>query len=125
MHMLNTELHHTAEIFVATLRTSDTFRAFVEAQAAFQRDAELQEIRTRFNVRFTELQGRQTTGTLTQDEINELRALQSRLNAHPTTVRYINTRQAMLAMLQECNGVLSKELGFDFASAAAPASCCG
>jgi len=33
--------------------------------------------------------------------------------------------QEMVATLEECNRALSQELGFDFASAAAPPSCCG
>jgi len=97
----------------------------VKARTAFQDDPELREIRKRFNERSADLQPKQSAGTLTQEEINDLRALQSSLNAHPVTARYIHARQGMTAALQECNRALSQELGFDFASAAAPPSCCG
>jgi len=123
--MLNNELLHAAGAFVTTLQCSDEFDAFLKARTLFQNDPELGGIRKRFNARSTELQSKQATGTLTQEEINELRALQSSLNTHPTTVEYIHARQKMVATLEECNRALSQELGFDFASAAAPPSCCG
>lgn len=123
--MLNTELYHAAEMFVAAVQQSDAHDAFMKARTEYQNDPELRETRKRFNDRSTELHAEQSTGTLTQDEINELRALQSSLNTHAVTVRFVHTRQEMVATLQECNRALSRELGFDFASAAAPPSCCG
>lgn len=123
--MLNTELHHAAEMFVGAIQRSDDVRAFMKAQILFQNDPTLSEIRKHFNRRSTELQGKQSTGTLTQEEINELRGLQGSLNTHPVTAQYIHARQKMVETLEECNRSLSQELGFDFASAAAPASCCG
>ncbi len=122
--MLDTTLQDAAETFVRTLQVSEEFERFRKAQKLFQGDPELREIRKQFNNRSTELQSKQTAGTLTQDEIDELRALQSNLNKQPATVHYIVARQQMVAALQECNRALSEELGFDFA-AAAPRSCCG
>jgi len=123
--MLNTELHHATEACVASVRGAKEYDAFMKAQTAFQNDPELRAIRKRFSDRSSELQTKQSTGTLTQEEINELRALQSSLNTHAVTARYIHARRRMVATLQECNRALSQELEFDFASAAAPPSCCG
>ena len=123
--MLNTELQNAVGAFVAILQGSETFEAFDTARGSFQNDPVLRDIRKRFNARATELQPKQSTGSLTQEEINELRSFQKSLNAHPTTVEYIRERQRIIALLQQCNQALSAELGFDFASAAAPASCCG
>jgi len=125
MIMLNTELHDAADNFVAAVQGSEEIDTFVKARTAFQDDPELREIRKRFNERSADLQPKQSAGTLTQEEINDLRALRSSLNAHPVTARYIHARQGMVTALQECNRALSQELGFDFASAAAPPSCCG
>lgn len=123
--MLNTELHHAAETFVAAVQQSDALAAFIKARTEFHGDPELGEIRKRFNERSTELQTKQATGTLMQEEIDELRGLQNSLNTHPLTTEYIHARQKMVATLQECTRGLNQELGFDFASAAAPPSCCG
>ena len=122
--MLDSELHQAAEAFVASVRGATEYDAHLKAQTAFQSDPVLRGIRKRFNERSAELQTRQSRGTLTQEEIDELRGLQSALNAHPVTTRYIHARQALVATLQECNRALGQELRFDFASAAAQ-SCCG
>lgn len=125
MMMLNIDLHHAAEPFIAAVRGLEEYNAYVKAETAFQSDPGLREIRKHFNERSTELQTKQATGTLTQEEIAELRGVQTSLNAHPVTTEYIHARQKIVATLQECNRGLSQELGFDFASAAAPPSCCG
>ena len=122
--MLNPELQKAAESFVSSVCSAAEYDAYVQAHTAFQRDPDLRGVRKRFNERSAELQTRQSRGTLTQEEIDELRGLQSALNAHPVTTRYIHTRQALVAALQECNRALGLELRFDFASAAAQ-SCCG
>ncbi len=123
--MLNTELHDAAEAFIAAVQQSDVYDAFTRTRTEFQGDPELRAIRKHFNERSTELQTKQSTGALSQEEIDELRALQSSVNTHPATARYIQARQSLVASLQECNRGLSQELGFDFASAAARQSCCG
>ncbi len=123
--MLSTPLLLAAENFVVAIESSKEFDGFMKAKAVFKNHPELHMIRKRFDERATQLQPRQTAGTLTQDEISELRALQGKLNAHPVTSQFIRARINMVAALQDCNRALSAELGFDFAAAAAPPSCCG
>lgn len=123
--MLNTELHDAAEALVAAIQQLDVYDVFTQTRAEFQGDPVLRAIRKHFNERSTELQNKQSTGGLSQEEINELRALQSNVNTHPVTTRYLQARQRLVVSLQEYNSRLSQELGFDFASAAARQSCCG
>jgi cell fate (sporulation/competence/biofilm development) regulator YlbF (YheA/YmcA/DUF963 family) len=122
---LDIQLQNAADTFVATLANSQEIRAFVKAKAEFQGNPELHKVRKQFSEKQTEVQAKQTAGTLTQDEIDSVRALQKKLNSHPVTMNYTQARQAMVDQLHECNQSLSKVLGFDFASASAPPSCCG
>ena len=122
--MLNPKLQKAAESFVSSVLSAAEYDEYLKAYVAFQSDPELRGVRKRFNERSAELQTKQSRGTLTQEEIDELRGLQSPLNAHPVTTRYIHARLALVATLQECNRALGQELRFDFASVAAQ-SCCG
>ncbi len=123
--MLSTPLLLAAENFVVAIKSSKEFDGFMKAKAMFKNHPELHMTRERFNKRSTQLQPKQTTGTLTKDEINELRALLDELNAHPVTNQFVRARINMVEALQGCNRALSAELRFDFAAAAAPPSCCG
>lgn len=123
--MLNSELRQAAERFVTSVRGATEFDAYLKAHIECQSDPVLRGIRKRFNERSAELQTKQSRGTLTQEEIDELRELQRNLNEHPVTTRYIHARQALVTSLQEHNRAVGQELGFDFASAAAAKSCCG
>ena len=123
--MLTTQLRNAAEMFTAAVISTPEMDAFVRAKTVFRADPELQDLRKRLSQRSGELQAKQNTETLTQEEIDEVRFLQNTLNAHPITVQFVQARQAIIARLGECNEILSGEIGFDFASAAAPQSCCG
>jgi cell fate (sporulation/competence/biofilm development) regulator YlbF (YheA/YmcA/DUF963 family) len=123
--MLTTQLQTAGETFVAAVTATPEMEAFVRAKAVFRADPELQDLRKRLSQRSGELQAKQTTGALTQQEIDEVQFLQNTLNAHPITVQFVQARHAIIARLGECNEAVSEEIGFDFAAAAAPQSCCG
>ena len=123
--MLSTQLQNAAEIFVSAVTSSPEMETFVRTKGVFQGDPELSILRKRFGEQSKEVQSKQNTGTLTQEEIGAIRALQNSINSHPLTVQYLQARKAIIGQLQECNAAVSAELGFDFASAAAPQSCCG
>jgi len=123
--MLTMHLQQAAEMFVTSVRATPEMNAFVAAKDVFRSDVELQGLRKRLSQRSGELQAIQKTRTLAQDEIDDVRFLQNTLNAHPITVQFVQARQAIIARLGECNEAVSEQIGFDFAAAAAPSSCCG
>ena len=69
-------------------------------------------------------QEKERHGSLTENDIARLRALQKTFNAHPATLRYARAQQDLITLLQDCNGAISADLGFDFAATAAPAATC-
>ena len=123
--MLNTQLHNDAERFLKALANSLEMKSYLKAKIEFQGNPELGEVRKRFSEKQTEIRIKQTAGTLTQEDIESVRSLQNKLNSHPITIRYTQNRNAMVNQLHDCNQAISQVLGFDFAAAAAPPSCCG
>jgi len=123
--MLSKQLQNTGETFIAALMGSPEMDTFVKTKAVFQANAELCDLRKRFSEKSKAVQSKQLTGTLTQEEIDGMRALQTSVNSHPLTIQYVQARKAIVERLQECNAAVSEEIGFDFAVAAAPQSCYG
>ncbi len=122
--MIDIRLQLAAEEFIGCVKSSEAVKEFQNAERAFRSDPEITRIRTDYVSLAQEYQKKQSSGGLTQEEINRIRMLQAMLNKHPITVRYAQSRQTMIMMLRDCNAAISEVLGFDFAATAAPASRC-
>ena len=121
---METKLETAATQFVYTLSESPEVAGFQRAQARFEADDELTRLRSQYTQLVEQFQSRQLDGTLTQADIGRLRDLQQRINGHPTTVQFIEARNEVLEVLEQCNSAMSHLLGFDFAATAAPAAAC-
>ena len=121
---MDAKLQEAANQFIESLQNNDTIAQFRTARGAFENDAGLHELRSTYGALVEEFQQKQADGTLTEEDINELRALQQKVNAHPTTTAMIQAQNDVQAVLGDCNAALSNTLGFDFAATAAPAAAC-
>lgn len=121
---METKLEESAAMFVNTLSDSPEVEAFKRAQARFEGDDELTRFRSQYTEMVQQFQEKQIDGTLTQADIGRLRDLQKHINGHPTTVQFIDARNHVLEVLEQCNRAMSQLLGFDFAATAAPAAAC-
>ncbi|MEX2444231.1 MAG: YlbF family regulator [Alkalispirochaeta sp.] len=121
---MNQELMNAADTFTASVTSNETIRAFQRANRAFEEHQEIQDLRARFAELSQQLQQKQMDGTLTQAEISELRTIQKQVNTHEVTEELLQTQEAAQTLLGECNQVISKTLGFDFAATSAPAASC-
>jgi len=121
---MDAKLQEAANQFIESLQNNDTIAQFRTARETFENDAGLHELRSTYGALVEEFQQKQADGTLTEEDINELRALQQKVNAHPTTTAMIQAQNDVQAVLGDCNAALSNTLGFDFAATAAPAAAC-
>jgi len=121
---MNQELMNAADTFTASVTSNETIQAFQQANRAFEAHQEIQDLRARFAELSQQLQQKQMDGTLTQAEISELRTIQKQVNTHEVTEELLKTQEAAQTLLGECNQVISKTLGFDFAATSAPAASC-
>ncbi|MDZ7291582.1 MAG: YlbF family regulator [candidate division KSB1 bacterium] len=121
---MDIRLKLAAEEFARHLNSSQPVKEFHSAKEIFDHRPEIMQLRQEFTTRAQEFRRKQADHTLTQEDINEMMALQRRLNSHPITARYAEAQQAMVMMLQDCNMAMSEVLGFDFAATAAPAASC-
>ena len=85
-----------------------------QASAILQRLAELQ----------AEFRTRQMQGTLTFEDLNQLRSLQDDAQRNPVIAEHLEAQQGVIDAIREINQEISSWLGVDFASLARTTGCC-
>jgi len=113
-----------ADEFVSALQNNETVRTFQAAREAYRNDEELHGLRTDYSQILEQLQGKQLDGTLTEEDIAQLKSLQQKINQHPSTTMMIESQDKLVGELASCNIEISNLLGFDFSATAAPTSAC-
>ncbi len=117
-------LKQAADEFVTALEQDTTVQAFQKARETFRTDSELHNLRSDYSQIMQQLQGKQLDGTLTEEDIAQLKTLQLKINQHPSTTMMIETQDKVTGVLASCNMEISNLLGLDFSATAAPASGC-
>ncbi len=117
-----------AEVFARAIRSSPAWQSWEQAQAAFDGDAamrqamkRLRDLSGRFHL--ARAQGKGLAG----QEATEMAVLQGNVQGDPLYQAKEAEGRALVDFLRETNELLSKELGVDYAAAAAPrgGGCCG
>lgn len=111
-----TVLRRTEE-FVEALKGTPVVRRFAEASRRFEGNQEVQSLMETL-LRF---QRAQQTGGMSPSELREVRDAQARFRNHPVVQEFLAARDAVVALLQETNLVISEVLGLDFGQTAGPA----
>ncbi|SIQ40939.1 Cell fate regulator YlbF, YheA/YmcA/DUF963 family (controls sporulation, competence, biofilm development) [Alkalispirochaeta americana] len=117
-------LKQATDTFIAALEKAPPVHTFQEANRLFESSEELQGLREQYSALAHELQQKQMEGTLTQENITELRAIQNQVNTHKITANLLSTRNEAVTTLGLANRTISEIVGFDYAATAAPARTC-
>jgi len=122
--MPTADLNNAVLSFARSLKSADAVESFLKARDDFESDAELSRSREAFDQAAQNFREKQTAGTLSEQDINRVRTLQSNVNVHPRTVKLLRAQQEMAELLQECNQQMTEVLGIDFAGTSVPSGCC-
>ncbi len=120
----------TATLLAATeglaiqLLASEPFTAYHTAQGRFNADAGARALLQRLSQAQAELRQKQAQQTVAQSDVDQLRAVQSAVQADRTIADYIHAQQAAVGFLREMNQEISELLGVDFAALAKRPGCC-
>jgi len=117
-------LKTAADEFVAALENDATVSEFQKAREAFRNDSELHGLRSDYSQIMQQLQSKQLDGSLTEEDLAQLKTLQVKINQHRSTTMMIETQDKVTGVLASCNMEISNLLGFDFSATAAPAAAC-
>ncbi len=122
--MMDERLQQATRRLGQALQASAPVRAHHDANAALEADANATSLLDAIVERQAELRVKQNDGGLTQTDIDGLREFQSRVQAQPSIVAYIQTSQDVRTLLSQVNQEITQVLGVDFARLARKSGCC-
>lgn len=111
------------EHLAATILRAKPVAAYQKAIARLNADSEARELLERFMQAQTDLRVRQARNSITQADMDQIRALQRKVQSNRTILDYAEAQQKAVDYLPAVNQEISQLLGVDFASLAGPASC--
>ncbi len=114
-----------AEAFGSALHSSPTFVRLRTAGAALAGDEAAQQAVSAFMARQQEFRLELSFGTITAEQRADLERLQSAMLAIPTVAEYVAAQQAFEEICRETAGIISGEIGIDFAANCRAGGCCG
>lgn len=111
------------EALAENLVASEPFVNYDRARVQLKADSQANQLLAHLSQLQAELRQRQAQGQVTQENINQLRAVQSDVQANHVIMDYMSTQQLAVAYLREINQEISQLLGADFAVLAKRSSC--
>ncbi len=111
------------EQLAAAILQAKPVAAYQKAIARLNADSEAHALLERFIQAQTDLRVHQARNTVTQADIDQIRALQRQVQSNRTIMDYAEAQQKAVDYLPAVNQEISQLLGVDFASLAGPASC--
>jgi cell fate (sporulation/competence/biofilm development) regulator YlbF (YheA/YmcA/DUF963 family) len=121
--ILNPDLYQASQKLADSVRQATPIAAYLYAKDRMESDPTAKSLLERFASAQAELRVRQSTQSVTQEQMDHLRALQSKIRSNRLIVEYAETQQAAIAYLPSINQEISGYIGIDFASLAGSASC--
>lgn len=118
------QIEYVADEFVRAIQATPIVIEYMEALANVEGNEEITKLTEDYHTLSTEFQKKQYDGTVTQEEINELRTLASKINNNAQNIALAEKENLFKIILQGCNATISNEISMDFAKLAAPSGCC-
>ena len=112
-----------AERLAAAIEAAEPVAAYRHAKTRLDSDAHAKELLQRLSVAQADLRMRQNNGGVTQEALEEVRALQREVQSTAIIMEFAMAQQEAIAYLPQINLEISQLLGMDFASLAGPGSC--
>ena len=106
------------------LLASGPFTAYHAAHGRLNTDAGARALLQRLSQAQAELRQKQARQTVTQSDVDQLRTLQSAVQADRTITDYARAQQGAIGFLREINQEISELIGVDFAMLAKRPGCC-
>lgn len=113
------------EALCENLQTAEPFVLYSLAQRQMNADPQARALLEQLSASQTGIRTAQARGTVTQQDLEDLRAIQSEVQQNPVIMAYARSQQDAINYLREINQEISGLLGVDFATLARNCSSCG
>ncbi len=127
MALLTEQCSGALAAFAEAIRATETWQEWNSAQRALEADAALMQFLARYEELFAAMRdAKEQGGGLSGEQMAELAQVREGILSHPLYVRREDASEQLERLFQGMNVLLSKSLGVDFATTAAPVGrCCG
>ena len=117
------ELHQATENLIENLLASEACLTYQQSLVAMNSDSEARGLLDLLSTLQAALRHKQNTNSVTQTDVEELRAIQEQVQANAVIMAYSQSQQGAVNFLREINMEISQTLGMDFASLAKQNTC--
>jgi cell fate (sporulation/competence/biofilm development) regulator YlbF (YheA/YmcA/DUF963 family) len=117
------ELHQATECLIENLLASEAFLAYQRSQSAMNSDSEARGLLELLSTLQAALRHKQSSNSVTQSDIDELRAIQTQVQANPIIMALSQSQGDAVNFLREVNQEISQTLGVNFATLAKQSTC--
>jgi cell fate (sporulation/competence/biofilm development) regulator YlbF (YheA/YmcA/DUF963 family) len=109
-------LQEATNTFMSNLLASEAFVRYHQAQAHMDQNSQAQSMLNQLSQAQADMRKKQANNSLSKDEIDSLRTLQTQVREHEVIKEYANAQEDVIKFLREINGEINALLGIDFAS---------
>jgi cell fate (sporulation/competence/biofilm development) regulator YlbF (YheA/YmcA/DUF963 family) len=117
------ELNQAMENLIENLLASEAFLTYQQSLAAMNSDSDAHSLLDLLSTLQAALHHKQSANSVTQTDIEELRTIQTQVQANPIIIAYAQSQQNAINFLREVNREISQTLGVDFAALAKQNTC--
>jgi len=121
---LSPTIQEATNVFINNLMASEVFVRYHQSQTLLDQDSQAQTLLNHLSQAQAEMRKKQTENSLTKDEIDSLRTLQTQVQSNEVIKGYANSQQNVIRFLREINDEINQLLGIDFASFTKRTGCC-
>jgi cell fate (sporulation/competence/biofilm development) regulator YlbF (YheA/YmcA/DUF963 family) len=120
---LSPELHEATDSLIQNLLASEAFLVFQQSQATMKSDSGACGLLDLLSTLQAALRHKQSANSVTETDVEELRAIQTQVQGNTTIMAYSQSQQNAVNFLREVNQEISQTLGVDFAALAKKNTC--
>jgi cell fate (sporulation/competence/biofilm development) regulator YlbF (YheA/YmcA/DUF963 family) len=117
------ELMSAADVLIENLSSAEPFVRYERAAQRLKSDHEASGMLEKASSLQAKIRSAQVSGSFDQQELENLRHLQSHIQENQSIADYSRAQQGAVNYLREVNQEISQLIGVDFASLARPTSC--
>ncbi len=122
--VLDGNLRQATEALADSLMQAEPIAAYRQAEARLKADGQALNLLERLSADQAALRTLQARSKVTQADVDQVRRLQTEVQANAVIMEYVQTQQAAVAYLRQVNGQIGELLGVDFASLLGRSGCC-
>lgn len=117
------DLAQATDSLIQNLLASEPFLVYQQSQAKLNSDLQANDLLERLSTLQTGLRLKQSSNSVIQSDVDELRTVQAQVQATDAIAEYAQSQQDAVTFLCEINQEISQLLGVDFAALAKQNSC--